>query len=402
MKLLSTALLIVFPSLIFAQSNYHPGSVLKNNGDTLKGYINYREWDYSPQTIEFKQSKADTGVLIFNPQLIKRFQVTGMENYISYVGLASANKNEFPNIPVGLDTTTVKAAIFLKPLVTGKYISLFYNNELYKNRFFIAEKDQLPVELKYYEYYDNTRTHEVFHNLYRGQLLLYVNKFNSGDQKLIRDIEDVRFEQQDLESIVDKINNVNFKSKGRDTINYNKATSNIRVFGGVGINSVATTYNGLYRSNTLGTKVDLGIDIFANPNIQQFVFRIELSYNSLSGSFNSPATGTNNTSDNLSFTQSSFALTPQILYNIYNKDKFKVYIDGGFAFYKFSYSNNGNDIPNQSRPFWAYIPLQAGLVFNKRIEVSFTISSFNTAAYYSTVEVVSKISKTLGLKVFFN
>jgi len=60
--------------------------------------------------------------------------------------------------------------------------------------------------LQYYEYYGASNSDEVFDNLYRGQLLLYVYKFNNGDQKIKSHIEQLRFEQQDLENIVDEIN----------------------------------------------------------------------------------------------------------------------------------------------------------------------------------------------------
>src|SRR5580704_2539084 len=105
MRSLFIALLITLPAIIFAQPNYHEGFVVKNNGDTLKGYIDYREWVYSPTSIEFKPSNGND-ITKFGPEAIKSFQIKGFENYISYIGMASINKNIFPDLPIHLDTTT--------------------------------------------------------------------------------------------------------------------------------------------------------------------------------------------------------------------------------------------------------------------------------------------------------
>jgi hypothetical protein len=93
MRLIYLSLLVIFPSIIFAQSNYHDGYVLKNNGDTIKGYIDYREWMISPKSIDFKINKKDKQRLQFDPTTIKRFQINGLETYVSYVGKISINKS---------------------------------------------------------------------------------------------------------------------------------------------------------------------------------------------------------------------------------------------------------------------------------------------------------------------
>ena len=46
---------------LVAQNNYQPGFVVENNGDTVKGSIDYKRWDRSPTKITFKsvtQSKV--------------------------------------------------------------------------------------------------------------------------------------------------------------------------------------------------------------------------------------------------------------------------------------------------------------------------------------------------------
>lgn len=51
--------LVAFPGIIFAQINFKPGYVLTLQGDTIKGFIDYREWMSSSEYINLKTtSKA--------------------------------------------------------------------------------------------------------------------------------------------------------------------------------------------------------------------------------------------------------------------------------------------------------------------------------------------------------
>jgi len=39
-----------------AQSNYKPGYVVDLRNDTLKGFIDYKEWENNPKTFTFKSN----------------------------------------------------------------------------------------------------------------------------------------------------------------------------------------------------------------------------------------------------------------------------------------------------------------------------------------------------------
>ncbi len=425
MRTLFIALLITLPAIIFAQTNYHEGFVIKNNGDTLKGYIDYREWAYTPTSIDFKAGNG-TDIIKFDPAAIKSFQINGFENYVSYIGLASANKNIFPDLPTRLDTTTKQMAIFLKQLIAGNNVTLYYNNEQIKKRFFIAETNQPPVELKYYEYYATAgRGDEIFDNLFRGQLILLNNKYKNGSQKLLNAIADARYAQPDLEQITIQLNDQNAISTSADK-NVTNHPKPVRFFAGLGVDDVTTTYTYAqsvvsttnsggttstyndvsYHSTTIAPKINFGVDVFINPNVQQFIFRSELSFSYSNGLFNrtvQTVLGTSNTY-NYKFTQYTAALTPQLLYNFYNTDKLKFYIDGGVTLNFSGYQYNNDVEVNQNaltlQSFWAYFPLQAGVVFNKRTEVYF---SYSTAASYSGFDdfKVANQYASLGLKLLF-
>lgn len=404
----------------FLQSlSYFEGYILKNNGDTLKGYIEYKNWDYSPNTINFKTDKTNEKVLEFNPESIKGFQVSGSDFYISYVGTVSDNKNIFPDLPDHIDTTTKLKSIFLKQITTGSNITLYYNNEIAKDRFFIAEKNQVAVELKYYDYYDRDNNREVVHDLYKGQLKLYINKYKAGDQQLAKHVESVKFQKDYLGNIVDEINNIAGKKEyGLNKPNNRNKPSNIRFFVGAGINSYSTTFSYViyitynliltgtesysHTNSTIGPKFDFGLDIFTNPVVQQSIFRVEFSATSVNCQTNIPSSNAFGPGVSFNVNQSSLTITPQFLFNIYNKEKIKVYLGAGFALNLVSFSKNSDgNSPTDDSVFWGYFPIQAGLVLNKNFELSYTYSSFVTTTNYSIVNVAAKLNSSVGIKYLF-
>lgn len=76
-KLLLIAALL--PSLASAQSIFRPGYIVGLKGDTLKGFIDVREWVSTPTSIKFKLSK-DAENQKFAANDITAFSVTNFEN----------------------------------------------------------------------------------------------------------------------------------------------------------------------------------------------------------------------------------------------------------------------------------------------------------------------------------
>ncbi|MBK7174130.1 MAG: hypothetical protein IPH84_13035 [Bacteroidales bacterium] len=60
--------------IVFAQNKFLPAYVIQNDGDTIKGYIEYKQWGQNPEKINFKADLL-TQVEIFKPLDIKAFFV---------------------------------------------------------------------------------------------------------------------------------------------------------------------------------------------------------------------------------------------------------------------------------------------------------------------------------------
>jgi len=392
MKKLLIFLVILLPFSVFAQSNYYAGYVIKSNGDTLKGYIDYHEWAVSPRSINFKINKADRNIQLFDPLTVTGFQINGLETYISYIGDISMNRTNISDLPNDLDTSKIRDTTFLRQLTTGSHLNLYYQSDDIKNRFFIAEIGGQPTELKQYEYL-NDGNQVVNTSIYKGQLLLYINKFQPGNDGLISKVERTPYIADDLERIVDAINGNKSASKKRSTTRY---------YVGLGINNTATQLASAIGGGSVQTvssvspQINAGIDIFTNPNIQQFIFRIEVCF-----SYANPQLEFGGV---YKFNQYNGTIAPQLLFNVYNKNKIKVYIDGGLGFNLSGYTNNelnsGGSVvkkPYKLENYWINFPFQVGVVINKRLEFCFTYSRYAAYTNYVYFSVANQ-STGFGVK----
>src|SRR5687768_3093606 len=67
---------LLFSSPAFSQRNYTPGYVVLLNGDTARGLIDYRRWDYNPSDISFI-TQTGSEEIKYRPSIIRSFTVSG-------------------------------------------------------------------------------------------------------------------------------------------------------------------------------------------------------------------------------------------------------------------------------------------------------------------------------------
>ena len=83
-KLLSlTLFLLAVPMALLAQSNYKPGYVVTSKGDTVKGLVDYQEWDANPETISFKKT-IDAQSVKYGVNDISFFNIDKTDSYKRY------------------------------------------------------------------------------------------------------------------------------------------------------------------------------------------------------------------------------------------------------------------------------------------------------------------------------
>ena len=332
-------------------------------------------------------NKEDRGALRFDPRSIKGFKIMGMDEYLTYQGAISMNKTTFPDLPSKLDTSKKIDSIFIRLVAKGRYLSLYYQKDRLKTRFFIEEYDGKPMELNYSQFYQNN--HDlVINTSYRNFLIYYIKKYAPGNNDLIRKAQLAEYSEAGLGSVVNGIN-------GETTLNKNKAAT--RFFAGGGINIIniqELASNQSFYNTSVSPTLNAGIDVFVNPNVQQLILRAQLSFWLINSNIPNYASAR--------FQQVTASITPQILYNFYNSDRLKFYIDAGWNFNFSTISTSGINSQGYSGPSgaaWTNFPLQIGVIINKKLDLSLQYTGYSDLVDYSNFTIANKVLG-IGIRYF--
>jgi len=336
-----TALILTIPFFVFAQSNYKPGYVVTVKGDTVRGFINYQEWDANPEAITFKKALDSQGVK-YGVNDISSFGIDKLETFVRYSGKISTNPVAIDNVVTDAesagDTSFRVATVFLKVLEKGNRVALYSYRDDIKLRLYVGNApDYTPIEL----IYRLTRTNTE--RTYQKQLSAVALRNNELNDALITRIARSEYNEDNVLDIVSRINHVS-------KIEFDKthySGGSLSLFAGAGI-SICTTSpssvspyaeSGGTSHTSVGPQASFGLTLYANPATRALQFRLELSagqnkFQSLYTLKVSPYKPTE-----VLFTVTSVCISPQIIYNVYNTDNFKAFVGVGVAFRQFSYSN---------------------------------------------------------------
>jgi hypothetical protein len=379
---------ILLPTLTYAQSNYKPGYVVNLKGDTIRGYINNKDWDSNPRTISFKKIVTDNNTQKFTTNDIGFFTVEGV-SYQKYTGPISTDGTSIDKLSEGRDTSYRIDTVFLQILQKEKNVALYSYSDNIKSHFFISENpDFKPVELMYRIYYGNADVagngnRTVYENTFLKQLFALANKYHVLDDELTSVIQKAGYNKGDIMAIVSRINNI---SKADYENKYTEHTSS-DFYIGAAINifsaspkPVARAY-GYPSSTSVLPAFSVGINLIPRPKSDKVEFRAEMAF--AESSYNSV---------NLS----TISFVPQGIYNFYHSQDLKIYLGFGFLLTYNLYSNlsafNG---VNDSFMF------KAGAKFNNRWEVFANTLTFPSGEFVHDSSLKA-FNEQIGLIYHFN
>jgi hypothetical protein len=140
---------ISFSLTCSCQKNFIPGYLINLNGDTLHGFIDYRNSDVNPNLISFKTT-LDKSPVLFHPTSIKSFALPNeiFESAIISVDKASNRTGEI-SYYAGFDLR--EDTVFLRTLIQGIKSLYYYFDMFGKEHFFI--KKGTEFELLVYKKY---------------------------------------------------------------------------------------------------------------------------------------------------------------------------------------------------------------------------------------------------------
>lgn len=411
LKFWCIVLLTIVLSNVYAQSNYSPGYVVSNSGDTVKAFIDYREWAKSPVRISLKKDLKSNQKTEVTASQIKAFQVNGLVNYRSYSGKISIDRAASANLPFKADTSSAYRTCFLQLLVSGPNADLYSYTDSLKTRFFVTEQDGQPFELSYHQYYRN-ESQAARQDIYKSQLLDIATKYAPDDQSLSLLIGDADYTRSDLIAVIKRINR-----NTTDKANTGQRASAGRFFLGAGLSYSSTSITGKNffenaKSHTdYSPRFSAGYDIFLTPNTQRLFLRGEFSVFFIHPEFSMSDKALGITNGTFGFKQTNISFIPQAIYNIYNTNSIKAFIGIGMVISHLSNSDNVTTEYFGSNPAMTLPPYnlksseatftaEAGIAIEKHIEVNVTYLSPSNASNDTDFSISTK-TVCVGLKYLF-
>jgi hypothetical protein len=202
-KILIERIVFTLPfSLVFctavSQENYLPGYVIKPGGDTLQGFIDYRNWERCPNKIYFKeQPGVDRSG--FTPVDIREFGVLDeiYKSAIVETEISPVNTNEL-QYSKGLTIKTDTA--FLQTIIKGAKSLYFYMNKFGKEQFYIRKDTtfELLIYKKYLQEQEQEGQTVIAENKkYVGQLTIYLYNCPEIQQKT----KDLEYRKNSMENL---------------------------------------------------------------------------------------------------------------------------------------------------------------------------------------------------------
>lgn len=382
--LFSLVVLLLVNSSLIAQSNFQPGRAVVN-GDTLRGYINQKDWTRNPSSFEFQKEKDSGAPRRFGLKDVSYFQIDGSISYQRFVTLISKdevglNNNTLPTVAATVDT------VFMEVLRRGKVQSLFRFKDQIKTRYFILDETGNAKELVY-QLYTTKGGQYVNNEAFKPQLTFAAAKSPFAADRIAWLIKSATYAEGPIVKIIDEINGDKFQE---NKIAAKKGV--ISFSAGICLIANGVSHKTLNSYTSLGTKasstpsLSFGIDYQVNPEVSKILWRLELAVSS--SDFDTKAQQNLSYPQDIdnSYKQLNTSVTPQFIYAIYNGAKVKFFGGLGFRATYTSYSNNLYTIstfyPNSPttttqipdffslRHLWFSFQLKTGVVIHRRSEIA--------------------------------
>jgi hypothetical protein len=337
-----------------AQSNYKPGYVVTSKGDTIKGYIDYQEWDWNPDAIGFKKT-PDGERSFYGVNDIKYFNVGDVDEYKTFT-VSISNAEVDPNkLEYLKDTTFRTATVFLRMLQQGNKVAMYTYKDKIKARYYIGlAPDFIPKELIFQTYLnrhyedsgdlDSHRSRTITENTFQRQLNEIALSQNELTDKLTWYIHNLEYTQDDMLKIASKLNHIDKSSYERSR--YTRSPYQWLI--GAGLTFTNSEPSGVREGSITLPTISGGISLFPNPNTRRLLFRFEVVLND----------GTYKYGTSYNIVETSFV--PQVIFNLYNGQDFKFFAGAGLSGDIYHYSDRNQKVSGSSSSFLAKAGAQLG------------------------------------------
>jgi hypothetical protein len=184
----------------FSQKNYIPAKVINQAGDTVRGFINYRNWLKNPDEISFAKNAEGSGSVVYTPLDIKGF-VAEQDVYLSGIvqietsSLITARLDDSAAPKLSTDT------LFLRQLFKGVKPLYIVQGGPDREYFYIPDDGGFSLLIyKKYKAVENSSPVQKENKKFLGQLKVYLSDCASIQSHLNR----VKYESGSMQSLFNK------------------------------------------------------------------------------------------------------------------------------------------------------------------------------------------------------
>lgn len=207
MKIYNTILLLSFlflyQSSTFAQNNYLPGYIIKSDGETVRGFIDFQEWKVNPKKIRFKSDESGKSRMM-TLESINGFGIDNEESYVRRTVNLNISSVKLDGLTDSREPIFEERTVFLRVLASGKAHLYSLYDGVGKQHYFI-EKDDLTIEELIYTKYFKTKAgkrYVAYFEQYKGQL----SNALTDCGELFPMIKDAEYKEKDLTPIFEAYN----------------------------------------------------------------------------------------------------------------------------------------------------------------------------------------------------
>ena len=197
-----------------AQENYMSGYIIHLNGDTAKGFVDYRFWNSNPDNVSFKNAMGEISINYF-PLEIREFGVFGE----IYTGAIIQTETSLTSIlEIGSELKMQTDTTFLKTLIAGSKSLYYYKSLSGKESFYFRHENQFEwlVYKKYLKEYEGGFIVSE-NNKFKGQLAVYLDDCSEMVSKLNK----LKYTRKSLEKVF-----LDYYSCRNTDFSFNNFTSN--------------------------------------------------------------------------------------------------------------------------------------------------------------------------------
>jgi hypothetical protein len=383
----------------FAQGNYQKGYVVTLAGDTIRGFIDEKEWSNSPTEISFKPSKDLELPRIYKAAELRYFDLDGKVAYQQYRGPISIDINSIKQTDnPEVISRHVEDTIFLKIIARGKFATLYQHVDRVKIRYFLSTPASSQPEELIYRYYPDGENHIYTDNRYQSQLLFAARFAGPVSKDLSYSIKKSSYGASALIKIVDAING--------ETKDESRTRSSVHFFVGGGLNIGYQSFHedkgwNIVSAPSYGPFINVGFDLYANPDVGKLIIRGEAYFSVSRVTLHADSLNGVSTIDYTSpIISGGLIVQPQ--YYFIRHENLRAYAGLGLGinsstFNSYNYQLQGDKIatlPNDFNYFALsyYGNFQGGIILNKRYELMIS--------YYP--QITSSASVLAPWTTFFN